>query len=196
MSVCCSLSLVLNHRSLYFLTKNPACYRKLQQLVQAEFPGGEKDWTYEKAKTIAYLDYIIQETLRLKPSVPAGLSRLTPPTGLQIDGVFVPGDTIVSVPAYTVHRDPRYWDNATEFMPERWERVSTEKAPWIPFTRGQFSCPGRNLAIMELRMVLSRIALRYTISFPPGYDGEMFDKEAKDTFTLSLPPLHLNFTLN
>ncbi|KAJ3544539.1 hypothetical protein NM208_g2999 [Fusarium decemcellulare] len=180
--------------ALYFLTANPMAYRKLQELVLMQFPGGEKDWTYEKVKLISYLDFVIQETLRLKPSVPAGLARLTPATGIQIDQVFIPGDTIVSVPAYTIHRDPRYWEDALKFRPERWENLNPEKAPWIPFTRGQFSCPGRNLAFMELRMVLSRIALRYNLAFPPGEDGESFDKGARDTFTLNVPQLPIVFT--
>ncbi|KAK7427043.1 hypothetical protein QQZ08_006470 [Neonectria magnoliae] len=60
---------------LYFLTKNPTTYCKLQKLVHAQFPGGDKEWTYEKAKAISFLDFIIYETLRLKPSVPAGLAR-------------------------------------------------------------------------------------------------------------------------
>ncbi|UPL01945.1 hypothetical protein LCI18_012879 [Fusarium solani-melongenae] len=179
--------------ALFYLVKHPQVYRKLQELVQAEFPGGENEWTYEKAK-IPFLDYIIYETLRLKPSVPAGLARLTPPSGIQVDEVFIPGDTVVSVPAYTIHRDPRYWDNPLEFRPERWETLNPEKAPWIPFSRGQFSCPGRNLAFLEIRMVLSRIALRYTLAFPDGEDGERFDKEAKDTFTLNVPELPIVFT--
>ncbi|KAH6876594.1 cytochrome P450, partial [Thelonectria olida] len=181
--------------ALYYLTRNQASYRKLQELVDAQFPGGEQDWTYEQAKSITCLDYIIQETLRLKPSVPAGLTRLTPAGGIQVDEVFIPADTIVSVPAHTIHRDPRYWENALEFNPERWEGVNPEKVPWIPFTRGQFACAGKNLALMELKMVLSRIALRYNMEFPPGEDGEKFDKEAKDTFTLNVPELLIVFTL-
>jgi cytochrome P450 len=159
----------------------------------AEF-SSDQDWSYERVKNIAFLDYIIQETLRLKPSIPAGLTRLTPAAGLQIDEVTIPGDTIVSVPAYTIQRDERYWKSAAEFVPERWEDLATDKAPWIPFTRGQFSCPGKNLAFMELRMVLSRIALRFDISFAAGVDVEGFDKGAKDTFTLNVPSLSMIFT--
>jgi cytochrome P450 len=186
--------MLISH-SLYFLTKYPTCYQKLQKLVKAEFPGGENDWTYERAKTIAYIDFIVQETLRLKPSIPAGLARLTPADGLQIDEITIPGDTIVSVPAHTIHRDERYWKNALEFIPERWEDLSPDKTPWIPFTRGQLSCPGKNLAFMELRMVLSRIALRYDVSFAEGFDEVEFDQGAKDTFTLNVTSLPLVFTV-
>ncbi|KAJ4328936.1 hypothetical protein N0V84_000505 [Fusarium piperis] len=179
---------------LFFLTKYPTCYRKLQEAVQAQFPKGAKDWTYEKMKSIAYLDYVIYETIRLKPSAPGGLPRLTPPQGLQIDEVFIPGDTIVSVPTYTIQRDERYWENALEFKPERWENLNPEKAAWIPFSRGQYSCPGKNLAFMELRMVLGRIAFEYQLAFPHEQDGGAFDKGARDTFTLNVPELPIIFT--
>lgn len=176
------------------MTQYPDCYRKLQDTLAQIFPNGEGDWKYEKVKNVPYLDYIVHETLRLKPSVPAGTTRLTPPSGMQIDDVNIPGDVVVSVPTYTIQRDPRYWNDASEFIPERWEKLSTEKAPWLSFSRGQYNCPGRNLAMMELRMVLSRIALRFDISLVSKRDGDIFDRDAKDTFTLAIPPLPMLFT--
>ncbi|KAJ4396529.1 hypothetical protein N0V93_000749 [Gnomoniopsis smithogilvyi] len=180
--------------SFYYLTKYPAVYRKLQAIVDAEFPGGEADWTYTKAKAIPYLDAVIQETLRLRPSVPSGLPRVTPPGGLQIDEVFIPGDVNISVPTYTIQRDPKHWDDPLEFMPERWETLSTDKTPFFPFTRGKYACPGKNLAMMELIMVISRVALRYKMEFPSGAVVERFEKETLDTFTMALPELPLIFS--
>lgn len=178
---------------MFYLTKYPKCRSVLKSQLDEAFPQGAKQWTYERTKAISYLDYIIQETLRLKPSVPAGLARLTPIDGLQIDEMFIPGDTIVSVPAYTIQRDARYWENSLDFVPERWEQLSPDAAPWIPFTRGQFRCPGRNLAFLELRMALSRIALQFDWEFPAGTDTAKFDLNAKDTFTLNVPELPLIF---
>ena len=43
-------------------------------------------------------------------------------------------------------------------------------------------------------MVISRVVLRYDVSFAPGEDGVKFDTEAKDTFPLTLLPLLLSFT--
>lgn len=48
--------------------------------------------------------------------------------------------------------------------------------------------------MMELRMVLSRVVLAFDIAFAEGEDGIKFDTEVLDTFTLTLPPLHLKFT--
>lgn len=180
-------------KSVYFLTKYPAIYRKLQILTAKIMPT-PNDWSYSKVKEISYLDWIIQETLRLRPSVPGGLPRQTSAAGLQIDEVLIPRNTIVSVPAYTIQRDERYWGaDAAEFKPERWEKLSTDKVPWIPFTKGQFSCPGKNMAMMEIRMVLGRIALLYDLRFAPGEGGLRFEREAKDTFTMTVPELPVVF---
>lgn len=138
---------------------------------------------------------MIHETLRLKPSVPSGLPRVTPPEGLRIDEVFIPGGVNVSVHPHTIHRDPRYWDRPREFVPERWDGLTPEKAPFIAFTRGLGACPGKNLAMMEMRMVLGRIALRYQrMGFADPDDVERFDERALDTFTMALPPLPLVLT--
>ena len=111
-----------------------------------------------------------------------------------VDDVFIPGNTVTSVPTYTMQRDERYWPDALSFKPERWENLSTEKAPWIPFTRGQWSCPGKTLAMMEMRMVLSRIALQYEISFATPMMADLANFDFMDTFTQTLPPLPLIFT--
>lgn len=51
---------------------------------------------------------------------------------------------------------------------------------------------------MELRMVLSQAALRYTrLSFvDSGELADKFDRDAKDTFTLNVPPLPLMFKID
>ncbi len=66
--------------------------------------------------------------------------RVTPPQGLQIDEVYVPGDINVFVPAQIIQRDPRYFDKPLEFMPERWSekqgQLSSGNIPYMPFSLG------------------------------------------------------------
>ncbi|KAK1240462.1 hypothetical protein MKX07_004490 [Trichoderma sp. CBMAI-0711] len=107
--------------ALYLLASNPHCYRKLQAKVQEQFPGGISQWTYEGAKAIPYIDHVIHETMRLRPIVPGGMPRTVPPQGILIDGQFIPGGTIATVPTYTIQRDERYWEDPLVFKPERWE---------------------------------------------------------------------------
>lgn len=122
--------------ALFYLSTHSTILSKLQSKLDHAFPLGMQDWSHDKVKNINYLDYIINETLRLKPSVPGGLARVTPPEGLQIDDIYIPGKMIVSVPTFTIQRDERYFTRAREFIPERWEGVSKESVPFIPFSRG------------------------------------------------------------
>lgn len=65
----------------YYITANAAVFKKLQATLDQLFPGGDADYNYAEGSRIPYLDGIINEALRLKPPVPGGLSRITPPQG-------------------------------------------------------------------------------------------------------------------
>ncbi len=124
-------------------------YRTLQNLVDRALPGGESDWSYERIREVTFLDGIINETLRLKPALMTGYYRVTPPNGIQVDEVHIPGDTNVFVPVQLIQRDPRYWPKPLEFIPERWSeqkgQLSTENAPFIPFSLGLWLQPSTDM---------------------------------------------------
>lgn len=180
---------------LYFLSKHPDVQKKLQSQLDAAL--GQR-WSYEDVKAVTYIDDVIHETLRLKPALLTGGHRVTPPQGLTIDGTFIPGDTNVFVPVQRIQTDPRYWKEAAEFIPERFgERraeMETDGAPFLPFTLGAYQCPGKNLAFLSLRIALSRVMREFDVAFAPGETGESFDRDVKDTFTTTLPPMMIKFT--
>ncbi|KAE8357001.1 cytochrome P450 [Aspergillus coremiiformis] len=182
---------------IYFLTKHPNVLAKLQAQLDEAMPGGPDTWSLNKVKSITYLDDIIHETLRLRPPVMSSLYRVTPPKGVQIDEVFIPGDVNVVVPPQLIQTDERYYPAAKEFVPERWTEKKTEwsthEAPYYPFSISPFDCVGRNLAMLALRITVSKLAQRYDIKFAPGETGESFVKNALDTFTTVLPPLQVIF---
>ncbi|KAB8226159.1 cytochrome P450 [Aspergillus novoparasiticus] len=182
---------------IYFLAKHPQILRKLQAQLDRAMPNGPQSWTYDKAKTIGYIDDIIQESLRLRPSVSGGGYRVTPAEGLHIDEVFIPGDVNVFVPQQLIQTDERYYKFSKEFIPERWGQkkveLGTDKAPYFPFSLGIYGCVGKNLAMLSLRVAISTLTQRYDIRFAPGETGETFWNDALDTFTTCLPPLQVVF---
>lgn len=59
---------------------------------------------------------------------------------------------------------------------------------------GPYSCVGKQLALMELRTVISLLITRFDVSFAPGEDGSTLLNHTKDTFTVRLGALRLMFT--
>ena len=65
-----------------------------------------------------YLDMVVNESLRLYP-IASRLERVSK-KDVEINGVFIPKGTVVSIPIYPLHRNPEYWPQPEEFHPERY----------------------------------------------------------------------------
>lgn len=82
---------------LYYLTHNSDAYRRLADEIRTTF-SSEDEITFNTVSELKYLKAVIQETLRIHPSVPVGLHRITPKAGSMIDGKWVPGGVRPLVP--------------------------------------------------------------------------------------------------
>jgi len=73
-----------------------------------------------------------------------------------------------------VHRDPRWWEDAEAFRPERWlasasgSRIpdpgSRPKYAYFPFGGGSRVCIGESFAWTEAILLLATIAQRWTFT--------------------------------
>ncbi|RSL58249.1 hypothetical protein CEP54_007900 [Fusarium duplospermum] len=168
--------------------------------LQEEIDEYKKDHTKSDYASLSHLKLLqacIDETLRLHPVVPSGLQRMTPPEGLRIGDTFIPGDTIVQVPSYTLQRDERAFSRPNEFLPERWTSqpdLVKDPSAFAPFSMGRNSCVGKQLGLMEIRYVTTEILFRYNIQMAPGNDPKTYLENKMDVFTLAVPDLNLIFT--
>lgn len=150
-------------KTLYLLAAHQSVQGKLRKKVQNEGSGGE------------YLDRVIFETLRLYPPALVGCSRVLSADEHTSDGHLVPAGTIVITCAQTIHRLREYWgDDADEFKPERWEK-SNEFHPcqYIAFGAGKRACPGKELAIYEIRLFLEEFLTKFKLEQSPKAQGEL-----------------------
>jgi len=76
------------------------------------------------------------------------------------------------VPAYTIHHSTTIWGpDADSFRPERWDAENLtdwQKASFIPFGYGPRSCVGRNVAEMELALIVATLFRRYAFELRTG----------------------------
>jgi len=144
--------------------------------------------------TLPLLDAIIQETLRMHPPVPSGLPRDTPREGMYIDGVFIPPDTHVSCPTWTIQRDERYFTRGHQWIPDRWFGKSgliKDKKAFFPFSVGPRNCAGKYFTLMEQKILLAKVVMAFEINFAPGEDGMEMMTNMKDHITMDIPDLRL-----
>jgi cytochrome P450 family 628 len=89
----------------FMLATHPQALKKLQAEVDAYHLANEGlGFESTSLAKLPYLDAVINESLRLQPTVPSGVQRETPPEGLRIGDVYIPGKTIVQIPTYSIQR--------------------------------------------------------------------------------------------
>jgi benzoate 4-monooxygenase len=156
---------------LYHCLTRPSVIRKLQQELDAALPDIDAVPTFAAVRDLPYLDAVIKETMRIHSTSSLGLPRIIPPgPGITLCNHHFPQGTVLSVPAYTIHHSTAIWGpDAEEFRPERWETVTEEqKAAFIPFSYGPRACVGRNVAEMELALIVSTVFRRYEFELRQG----------------------------
>ncbi|CCT69156.1 related to pisatin demethylase cytochrome P450 [Fusarium fujikuroi IMI 58289] len=182
----------------YLLATNRDVCMQLQEEIDNLF-SSSSHLNHSSFAKLTYLQACIDETLRLFPPVPSGLQRMTPPEGLRVGDIFIPGDTIVTVPSYTLYRDERYFTAPDDFVPERWttrpEMVKNDSV-FAPFSVGRYACVGKQLGLMEVGYAACMILHRFDIclSGEGTTSKSAFLKGLRDHFTLDAPRLNVVLT--
>lgn len=149
---------------LYWVCSTPGVLEKLRKELDQAIPETMDVPTFELVKDLKYMQNVINETLRIHSTSSLGLPRVVPPgAGVEILGQHFPPYTVLSVPAYTIHHSKEIWgSNADEFVPDRWDNLTErQKNGFIPFSYGPRSCVGRNVAEMELALIVATTFRRY-----------------------------------
>lgn len=94
---------------------------------------------------LKYLQNIVNETLRLFPTTPLFVPHESSKE-CTIGGFNIPSGTMLLVNTWSIHRDPKLWDDPSSFRPERFERSIGEGYNYIPFGMAKKQCPGTGLA--------------------------------------------------
>ncbi|XP_057975354.1 cytochrome P450 81Q32-like [Malania oleifera] len=105
---------------------------------------------------LAYLQNIINETIRLYPALPLALPHEAS-ADCTVAGYDVPRGTMLLTNLWAIHRDPKLWDRPRDFVPERFEGKEGERRVnvMIPFSAGRRICPGASLARKVMGLTLA-----------------------------------------
>ncbi|WP_409161264.1 cytochrome P450 [Pectobacterium sp. B2J-2] len=100
---------------------------------------------------LPWLTAVMYESMRLKPVAP--LLYLEPTKNTIIDDFFIKKGTPVLLMLNASGFDDALFQQSDDFMPERWlERGKASFSDLQPFGGGPRMCPGRSLALMEIKL--------------------------------------------
>jgi cytochrome P450 len=120
-----------------------------------------KDWqeTISKGENT---DAFINEVLRMCP--PIWNSERIAVEDVVIDGKEIPAGTQVVLSSLAVQRNKDVFEDPDTFKPERWfDNNQLSKGEYFPFLFGKRQCIGKEFALMEMRIVLTKIAKKFDL---------------------------------
>lgn len=120
-----------------------------------------KDWQ-EKISREENVDAFIDEVLRMCP--PIWNEQRVATKDVKIDGIDIVAGTQVMVSSLAVHRNKDVFEDPDTFKPERWfDKKDLSKGEYFPFLFGKRQCIGKEFALMEMKIMLIKIAKKFTV---------------------------------
>ncbi|MBA0636246.1 hypothetical protein Godav_029732 [Gossypium davidsonii] len=174
------------------LVKNPSIMKKAQEEVRAVV-GKKRTISEIDVNEMHYLKCVVKETLRLH--APVMVSRQNS-TATKLEGYDIPPKTIVLVNTWAIQRDPKLWDKAEEFIPDRFLNSQVDfrgqHIQYTPFGAGRRGCPGITFAVAGAEYVLANLLYWFDWKLPDSRCCE--DLDMSDYYALIIRkkvPLHL-----
>ena len=151
----------------YVLSQDTGARRRLQREARAVL--GTRRPNAPDLSQLEYTRLVIDETLRLYP--PTWITARTTTDAVDIGAYRIPRNATVLLSSYVTQRDPRFWDDAEHFDPERFRRGSPARPryAYFPFGGGPRTCVGSAFALMEMQVIVAMVAQRYDMALTPGW---------------------------
>ena len=163
--------------SCYFIAKYPEITKRLREEIRGVWSVG-KPLTMEVVNKLEYLNAFIKEVNRY-----VAISFITAERVARKDhnilGIKIKKGTTVAGGFKALSSHPKYYKNAHEFDPDRFlrkdpeEKFNTEPFVYLPFSSGRRNCIGQHLAILEAKVALVHLLMRYVMSLPKNYQYQL-----------------------
>ena len=153
---------------IYFMIEHPETQERMRAEAELATANTGTLSRLQDAERLNYIEAVTHETMRLRPVAP--LLSLEAIEDVTIRDVAVPrGTALMLITLYAGLQETNF-AAASEFRPERW--LEEAQAPscahntraFVPFGAGPRFCPGRQLAMMEIKTVMAMLCTGFEVS--------------------------------
>ena len=147
--------------TLHLLGRNPEVQQKIfEEIIKIE---SHTDNVIEQLQKMTYTNAVLNESMRLYPP-----AWITDRQNLEDDSLAhfkIKKNTLIGVSFYELHRNPKYWKNPDEFIPERFlgDQKKESMQYFYPFGAGPRMCIGTGFAIYEMCLAIAQVVKKYII---------------------------------
>ncbi|KAJ6400771.1 hypothetical protein OIU84_016243 [Salix udensis] len=129
---------------------------------------------------LVYLQAVVKEVLRLHPPGPLLSWARLAITDTTIDGYHVPKGTTAMVNMWAISRDPEFWEDPLQFLPERFVVTKEDVLEFsvlgsdlrlAPFGSGRRTCPGKTLGLTTVTFWVA--SLLHEFEWVPGDENNV-----------------------
>ncbi|KAF2825548.1 benzoate 4-monooxygenase cytochrome P450 [Ophiobolus disseminans] len=150
----------------FYISRNEAAYTKLTTEIRSTFKSSDEIVSGPKLGSCVYLYTCIEETLRIAPAGPSEFAREVLPGGTTIDGEYFPPGVVVGCANWAIGHNEEVFGDPNRFRPERYipceatgrtlDDINKMRSCFQPFLIGPTACPGRNIALTELAIIVAK----------------------------------------
>ena len=182
--------------TIWLLSRNPAALERARGEVRAVLGAAELPERYEQLAALPFVEACANETMRLKPVAPIIIAQAVRDS--VVAGIEVPRGQLVMCLMRPGALDERHFPGAASFDPARWladpaglRAAASAKRVAMPFGAGPRLCPGRYLAVMEMKMVIAMLLAGFEIEAVAAPGGG----EPREHLALTMSPVGLTLRL-
>jgi cytochrome P450 len=145
-------------QALHELSKDQLARLELQSELRGlwDSRNRERRWlpSAKELDALPYLDAVVCETLRLRPTAPDGQPRISQSVDTDLLGVHIPADVRISTYPYILHHDEAVFEKPHTWNPQRWisPNRSQDMRLWA-FGMGARACLGKDMTMLRRCMV-------------------------------------------
>lgn len=181
---------------IFYLLQYPAVLEKITAEANEVLKDDLCITNYEQLQKLKYTEAVIHEVMRIKPVTPTLFMEAL--EDVTIENLEIKKGQTVMMQNKVPQTDEAYFGQADEFIPERWlvdkKEIPTSGCHFHEkhtpdvikvFGGGPRFCPGKLLAIQELKMCISMIVKNFKLEFTEKPES------VKEVFSFTMAPENL-----